>query len=389
MVLRYVLKENNIDNYNIVLSTLYFVITTLTTNFLLIGVEVRMYSWALFFVTMSGIYAYKLTNKIIKKDVFIFILFSLFAALTHYFALVSEIIIYLFLFIALLLRKINIKYILSIIILTILGYLWWIPSFINQFKTVKENYWITFRPKNILGYIRGIMGFKENIVLTFMILLIITIIVCITLYKLFYLNSFNKNEKKEILFAICSVSLPFCIIFIGTILNILIRPIFNQRYLIPSLGLFWIGVLILLKYSYNIKWLKMLFIFFIIILIINDYRIKFINELQNGTKDTLIFMKSNLSDDDMIITNIDQLYYSVLEYYFPNNGRGYFSSGDNYMKIPQYNFGTNNSDIVWLFEDIYQEIDKNSIIKEGYKIRKKFIGNIDNRYFFNIYKLEH
>ena len=388
IVLKYILKEEKLNYYNVILSILYFVITTLTTNFLLIGIEVRMYSWALFFVTMSGIYAFKLTDKVTRKDMFIFILFSLAAALTHYFALVCEIIIYLLMFLFLLLKKENIKYILSIIVLTILGYLWWIPSFINQFRTVRNNYWITFSPRNVLGYIRGIMGFKENIVLTFMIFLVIVILVCITLYKTFYLKIFNKKEKREILFALCSISLPFWIILIGTILNILIRPIFNQRYLIPALGLFWIGVLILLKYSYNLKWLRLLFISFITILVINDYHLKFIDELQNGTKEALIFMKKNLADNDIIITNIDQLYYTILEYYFPNNDRGYFSLGDDQVNISQYDLVNSGANIIWLFEDKYKEIDKKTIMDNGYKIKKMFTGDIDNRYFFHIYKLE-
>ena len=108
------------------------------------NIELRMYTWAMFFVTCSGIYAYELYKRPQdKKTLFFFILTSLCAAYTHYYAVVTECFIYLFLMIALLLQnRKNWKLCLIFVLITIIGYLPWVPVFIKQFMTVKQDYWI-------------------------------------------------------------------------------------------------------------------------------------------------------------------------------------------------------------------------------------------------------
>ena len=49
--------------------------------------QIRMYSWATFFVALAGIYAYRLGKNDGIKNSALFVLFSVCAAYTHYFAL--------------------------------------------------------------------------------------------------------------------------------------------------------------------------------------------------------------------------------------------------------------------------------------------------------------
>lgn len=112
-------KENKKTKLTGIILTIYIIATNLTANFLLMSVEIRMYTWAILFTTLSGVYAYKTYIDNSNKNIAVFILVSLCAALTHYFALVVEIIIYLYLYlylyIALLFKnKNNIKQVIII-----------------------------------------------------------------------------------------------------------------------------------------------------------------------------------------------------------------------------------------------------------------------------------
>jgi uncharacterized membrane protein len=62
------------------------------------NIELRMYTWAMFFCTCSGIYAYEIYKDSKKKsNMLLFIIFSLCAAYTHYFAAITAFVIYAFL----------------------------------------------------------------------------------------------------------------------------------------------------------------------------------------------------------------------------------------------------------------------------------------------------
>lgn len=238
-------KKRASDKKTGILLAIFIIATTLTSNFLYMSVEIRMYSWAIFFVTMSGIYAYKVYNDTSKKNMALFVIFSLLAGLTHYFSLIMECVIYLYLFIMLFLKdKKYIKNIGIISIITILIYSLWLPNAIMQFKDVNtREYWITFNKGDIVEYITSI--FNVNIAFTIAILMFIAIGIG---YKLFIKKDLKSDEKKEVKFALLAMSLPFMIILIAVILNIAIKPIFVSRYMIPSLGLFWLGIIILLKH---------------------------------------------------------------------------------------------------------------------------------------------
>ena len=66
---------------------------------LLYSSEIRMYSWAGVFVTLTGIYTYRIVSKESnKKNWILFAIFSLLSAYTHYFAMMTIGIINLMLF---------------------------------------------------------------------------------------------------------------------------------------------------------------------------------------------------------------------------------------------------------------------------------------------------
>ncbi len=154
------------------------------SNFMGQNVELRMYSWAMFFVTMNGVYAYRLvvhrlhtindsaSNKISLKyraDDIIFILTGLGAALSHYYALFAEVFIYIFLFLGIVLvtkkrdkKEISVQ-IAKYAVPTIIGYSWWLPFAINQLTGSQVRIaWIGFTYTDVTGYIGSLIGYDHE-----------------------------------------------------------------------------------------------------------------------------------------------------------------------------------------------------------------------------------
>lgn len=379
------IKEKRINNKNVILLILYIIMTTLTSNFLWLGTELRMYSWAMLFVTISGVFAYKLYNKFNKTNFIVFILSSLAAALTHYWALIMECVIYMFLFVFLILKnRKNVKKVIITVVVTILGYIWWLPIAIKQLLTVKNDYWILFSFSDVKIFLSKIIGNEINVYIS---LIIIIGIVILAIYK--YRKSPDAKIKQDIIFGILTVSIPFIIIIIGVLFNVLMRPIFIERYFIPCLGLFWLGIFTLLNYIDARKALTVIFTIILIYLVIVGYRNKWIEEYDKGAEDTVNAIIPMLKEDDILTSNYVHFTLNVLDFYFPNRK-------DNILKIEDINFETENRTIFY-FEDNSNVIDKNNIIKNGYNIQKVYEGNIDiqqwnglilDRYNFSVYKIE-
>ena len=378
IVINLTVKSEKLSIKKVTLLILFLILTNLTSNFIYMGLEVRMYSWASFFVTISGIYAYKVYKKLQRKDIIIFIITSLGAALTHYFALIMEVVIYIILFVALLIKdKKNIGKIIKIVLCTIIGYIWWLPKALRQFIDVQNDYWITFTPEDILIYIKRILGTDVNDGVAIFIYIVIGIVLVNALYKLIK-KKYKNKEKENVIFSICLISFPFLIIGIGSILNIILTPIFVDRYLTPAICLFWMGVINLLNYIDFDKILISILTIIIIILGIFGYKNKFANEMASGTNETLEFMKNNSKKGEFVITNIWGLYWSVFRYYFPQN-KILYSENIKYLN--------KNEKVLWMFEDVNKKIDKKIYETEGYNVEYIYSGYIDNNYYFNLYKL--
>ena len=75
---------------------------------MLYAVEVRMYSWALFFVTASFIYSYEIIHDSSIKNWIIFTILTICSCYTHHFAVLASISIYIILLIPIFKLKIKI-----------------------------------------------------------------------------------------------------------------------------------------------------------------------------------------------------------------------------------------------------------------------------------------
>ncbi|MCD8290174.1 MAG: hypothetical protein LUC91_01575, partial [Prevotella sp.] len=109
------------------------------------GLAIRMYSWALFFVTASFLYAREaMHGRNGWKTWIIITFFSICAAYTHNFALISVSIIWLILLVWFCLynRRILLRWVVCAVIFA-MAYLPWMTVLLQQTRQVFANYWIT------------------------------------------------------------------------------------------------------------------------------------------------------------------------------------------------------------------------------------------------------
>lgn len=330
------------------------------------NIELRMYTWAMFFVTCSGIYAYEVYKDSNKFNTTVhFIICSLCAAYTHYYAAVTECFIYLCLMISLLKKdRSNWTKCLKIIIFTIVGYLPWIPVFIKQFFVVKDNWWLqTFTIDNIIYFVKYLFDGR-------FVFLFLTLILGIIIGLIVHLS--KNKEDDEATFALLSIFSFVMTIMLGILISIIIRPLFLDRYMYPACGLFFLGISIAVSKNKYKNILKVLLIGLIILNIPFSYSKKYVNEYKTGTEEFKEFIKNNISSADIISTDSYELYWSMLPYYLNENKIEFNYINDDFEKY------------IFTKRDI-EQVKK--IIPEA-NINLVFNGNIDNIYEFNVYYIK-
>ncbi|MCH5251210.1 MAG: hypothetical protein J1E98_14835 [Lachnospiraceae bacterium] len=397
-------------------------------------VEMRMYGWALFFVTATFFHAYEITcrsNANIQNYVAI-VLYGLAAAYTQYFACVAVIMVYLYLLICAIMQykaktPVNngsgIKALKSwgiCVVISIVGYLLWLFVLISQITAIRDNYWIlplTWR--SIGGCVKFLMkpAFgHEWINVAFAILLFVIYVVLLAVYGLSVLNrnkiSINNNPDKgekislvnnfaTFFYAFFSCLVLCGLVAFGFIASIVIRPIFVYRYMLPAIGCFWLCFALCLD---NLDQKSKISFYAIIVIIlitgIIDYRaFTGEEEYRAGLMKETELAFSDIEETDIILYNFDQL-QAVCGYYI--NQENYLWNGMPEQLITDM-FGNKGSiqdttaikewlgegRTVWFFgsfnsrENIRDEWEMGGINTEE-------IGSyMLERYWFNIYKVQY
>lgn len=321
------------------------------------SLELRMYSWSMFFCFSSAVWAYKYFKNKSKKDLVFLILFSLGAAYSHYFALICVAFIYLFLFIALFVedRK-NLKRIFVISLVTIVGYAPWLPVFYAQatFISKDKDFWIQ-AIDSLSCFNFPFSGEYQSFTEVFFVFLCVTAI--------FELKK-RRRDSSFIFSLLCIVTFA-CIPLSGIILSKLIRPIFLSRYMYVGIAVLFFAIAYLAatvkKGRYSLVLLAL-----IVIQIPFTFRTVKVKEYGNGTSSTVNFIEKNIADVDVIVTDIR--HPAVLSFYA---GERDIEKVDSFEDLKQQENLT-----YWYFSK-----DNLDGMAPVYK------GNIDNNYYFSVYKL--
>lgn len=336
-------------------------------------VEVRMYSWALLFVTAAFLHAYgtitgqsgettaqsaagrKLTiyayAHMRQIHAAALVCYGLAAAYTQYFACVAIIMVYLYVLIVFIIRdRQRIKEWMLWAAISVIGYVPWLYALFAQITAVNENYWIlplTWR--SLGGCVKFVMkpAFTNEILSTILAVIMFILYVVVFAYgaiKLYHLG--RQKEKSRInnenCFVVAGIGVLAGLVLFGFAASMIVRPIFVYRYMIPALGCFWLSFAVGLngmseKYELcklkdgrnNIgeKRVVLIITSFVLVIGLRDYR-AFMGEeeykilLMEQTKEAL----SSIAPEDIVIYNFDQV-QAVTSYYLDRKTPSYLWCG--------------------------------------------------------------
>lgn len=334
------------------------------------AVQIRMYSWAICFVTCMSIMALELYNKGNRIIALILGMLGAACALTHYFAFVAALWIYGFLFLALVIKnRKKLPYWAGACICSLVLFMPWFPFMRRQVMGVSQNYWIeeiTSKTwKTFLPFLFGLdIPFSENIwALIIMGTLIFVILV--------------PGNIKQVAFPILNLLTVVAVLLTGVIISALVNPIFIIRYLIPTMGLLALFLAISLG-SINERCLTLSVIVFLIFSTAANYKVSRYREYEwTHTEATKEFLKSNVGPDDIIAYNY-QGYKFIYDYYWDDSEKVLWMDID-LSDCPYEN--------IWLLDTIYMPWPTDDYLKEQGWVRE-YQGNYGIEHNdFKIWKL--
>lgn len=260
----YYLKKH----FNILTAGVFALCITSMPQLMIYSVEVRMYSWALFFLTASFLIIYDIVKSNSIKKWIILTILTICSCYTHYFsALTSGVLYLLFLLYIIRNNKNLLKSWFCSAIISAISFGLWIPILLKQANGVYNNFWIDpVSGKSIITYVYYILSpanqfAYSNIYINPTIMGTLMLILIISLFC-YYFRSKNENNVKLSYYGLVTVLL---VITIGICISFLTKPIMHPRYLIPLIGIFWISVSILISKTYKNKKIFSIIIMFLIL----------------------------------------------------------------------------------------------------------------------------
>ena len=255
-------------NFGLLCSGIFSLCIISMPQLLRYSIEVRMYGWALFFLTASYVYIYEINKESDLKKWIILTVLTICSCYTHYFAAVASFCLYMVFLIHILSKNRELlKMWLFSGITVVLSYIPWIPPLINQIHNVGSSYWIDpISANTIIGYIYYIFSPLHNYINGNSVIYpdIIGTILLITfiILTIHYIKNIDEEIGK---FPIYGLIAAILVPIIGVIISVLYSPIFFMRYMLPIFGIIWLSFSIFLD---NIKDKKAFFTIALIIILI-------------------------------------------------------------------------------------------------------------------------
>lgn len=341
--------------------------------------EIRMYMLASAFTVMSGIMSYHVLKDTKRKNWLLFVFFSLLAAYTHYYALLTMIFLYSGLLAYFIFTRDRKKIMMWVLYssITVIVYLPWIPIAWSQVMSVNQNYWITI-PGSKLGPLRELFSYYKTPYTEHVYVAVLILLTVVTLIRFLL----TRNLKSYWILMCCSAlwgTMVFSIWYASKY-----RPILVSRYLIIPLCLLILGISC--TASYLNKYLIMALCMFCILAGGIYYKNFFVGQINPNTTKIVAFSNEHKKDNDCIL-------------YFHNNDDGYFANCMLYYFPQTYCIAIEEEQIpslqdmisepykhVWFF-DQYHYLDNYPEYKTDFKIEdwgNYGFGNME----FEIYKIE-
>lgn len=312
-------------------------------NFMYYTLTIRMYPFAMFFVTMVFLIAYDLTKSNDLKNWILITIFTIASFYTHYYAVIACSIIYAILLVYFILNNRNqIKYLIVSFVVSILAYIPWIYVIFSQINKYQGDYWI--RPLYLQQLIETYWYVFSSYTTSSAV---IGILLTITVFILVLSYVKDKNKEKKIHYAIIALSVIILTIISGLLVSVLVMPLFNQRYVFPVLGIFWLGFSILLAESYDNK--KIFALCLVILLCASGINtIYFINSEDIGSRNMDVLENVTFEDGDVIIHDNLHTQLTYERWYYPQcDNYNYNNANTDFVQVTNNALANNHS--VWIF----------------------------------------
>lgn len=329
--------------------------------------EIRMYSFGMFFVLLSALYAYQSYANFRRPDLIRFTLFSLAAAYTHYYALLGVFYIYLLFFLVVVLKKRDkILPFIGYSVLFIIGYLPWLINLPGQVSQVQDEYWINApRLKDFVIYLYYPFAQELDLMATeiplshfatafYMLTVFIVLFIYVILSGKKAIPTDRKMSENRVYAGLLFLAFVFTLAT-AIAYSLLSKPVFVTRYMTPVLGLIYLGSAIFLA---SFDWKKtqnkvVLFLMFLILAYFsfNHYSLQYrTNRYNERVQAKIIDFAEKRLDDKTAFVYSDTRSFSIaaIPLFFPDSkhyirirltGKYYKKYLENFKSIPIFDFG--------------------------------------------------
>lgn len=325
------------------------------------AVQVRMYSWALFFVTFMAFWAYE---GLLENQWRYFAGASVMAAAaayTHYFAFVSALWIYGFWFLSLLIkkRKALVKW-LAAAAASLIMYVPWLPYMKIQVRGVSKSYWI----EEITGEtIKEFFPFLFDMDIPYTTGIWLGLCAAGIVIAAALCVRGGQEKRQEGVFALLLLLVPVWTAAAGVVASNLIRPVFIVRYLLPCMGL--LALFLALTLGRAPRRIYMALLLFLLFAGVVDYQKSVYREYTwTHTAETEEFLEEHVGEKDIVAYNYET-YRLIYDYYF---------APDELVLWQDIDLDAVEYETIWLLDTIYWPYPTEEYLAEkGWQ--KEFMGN--------------
>ena len=362
------------------------------------SVEIRMYSMALLFVTLTFCAAYKVIENVdvTIKEWIVMSVFALLSGYTHYFTLIAVAFMILGVFILCLIKRQNQVWqkIGVTIGICVVGYLPWLFALLTTVERTVGDFWLTTVPNftECMDMFFGAMDYSHKLLYVMIFLFILYVLV--NVYEIIRNKVSVKDKIKYSLENETKIQLSVLGVwtFVGTsllgiVVSNYIQPVLLTRYLFPMVVLGAISLGVLIEYfCERDNWEVIVFLASMVMVVgvaksgIEAYqnRYQVFQERKMGTDRTLEIIDNYVDKNYIVVSDLEQLNWTVLDYYYPKHFVDYTELDSSSSEIEK---------AVMLVSWEMSESEIRELEKEKYVINFQGPGRLDNSLFY-LYSLE-
>lgn len=284
---------------------------------LYIGVDIRMYSMALFFMTGLAVYAIAALRTEQASDKFIFSIMTFGTLYCHYYTTMGVGLIYAFLGILLILKNHSLYrgflwFWISALINALL-FLPWLIVFFQQTASVYDTWWVTTNSiPNVFSFLIKPQAWIPLSAYGFVIFeVFMTLFWGIIGGGLIFSKKLFSKQDRIVFFLLLSVFLA--ILSASILISYTLRPMLIWRYTIPFFGLFYLAVALCLK---KITFLRHIILVLSLVVCCCAWP-QAKNRMYDPTYDTLVKKFQELPNNTLFAAPNTRI-YMWMKHYLPN-----------------------------------------------------------------------